>query len=205
MDQSLFGIVLICIVSLFSIILHEVAHGYVAYIFKDDTAKRAGRLTLNPLPHIDIFGSVIVPLVSFLAFKSLFGWARPVPVSMNKLVGRWAGFWVSAAGVLTNFTLAVMGALLLKWFSAAGMLTSASEQVLAAVVVVNLSLFLFNLIPVPPFDGMAILENLFPRLRIKTAFIYNPMYMIIAIVVASQIFSFIQPYLFTVFLGAFSL
>ncbi len=197
MELTSFGIIVVCTVTLFSIILHEVAHGYVAYFFKDKTAFLAGRLTLNPLPHIDILGSVIVPLASIFLSGSLFGWAKPVPVNPRNLVGKYAEFWVAAAGVLTNLFLVIVSLILAHIFSRYNLLGPAVEKLLLASVSINLSLFLFNLIPVPPFDGMAILQGLFPRLRINSRIIYNPIYMIVAIVVASYLYSAIAPTVFS--------
>ncbi len=196
------GILLTAAVSLFSIILHEIAHGLAAYYFKDKTAYAAGRLTLNPVPHIDMIGSIIVPLASYALSGMLFGWAKPVPVNTHKLQGKYAVAWVSAAGVLTNAFLVLIAFAFSVFLSSHGMLTPEISQLLLAILLINLSLALFNLIPIPPFDGMAILEGLFPKLRIKARFIYNPIYMIAAIFVASFIYGEISPYVFRFVLGS---
>lgn len=195
------GIFLIAIVSLFSIIFHEIAHGLMAYYFKDKTAYMAGRLTLNPIPHIDLIGSVIVPLASYALSGTLFGWAKPVPVNTSNLQGKYAVAWVAAAGVLTNALLVLIAFAASVFLSSGGMLTPGLSQLLSAVLLINLSLTLFNLIPIPPFDGMAILEGLFPKLRIKTRFIYNPIYMIAAIFAASYLYGMIAPHVFRFVLG----
>lgn len=202
MDTSLFGVIVIGLVTLFSIVLHEVAHGYVAYLFKDKTAFLSGRLTLNPFPHMDIIGSVIVPLASYFLSGTLFGWAKPVPVNTRNLVGRYADFWVSAAGVLTNLALASIAFVIAYFLMSTGNITKEIGQVLYTVIIVNTSLFLFNLIPIPPFDGMAILQGLFPKLRIQSAFIYSPFYMIISLVVASYLYSYLAPSVFRFILGS---
>ncbi len=201
MDFSLFTVVLAAVVTLFSIVLHEVAHGAVAYYFKDRTAYVAGRLTLNPLPHIDIIGSVLVPLGAFLLAQTLFGWAKPVPVNPRNLVGKYADFWVSAAGVLANLFLVILAFMISFFLVQNDMLTENAGKVLHMLLVVNLSLALFNLIPVPPFDGMSILQSLFPKLRIQSTFIYNPFFIIASIIVASFIYSIISPYVFRFVLG----
>jgi len=201
METTLFGVIIVGIISLFSIIFHEVAHGYVAYLFKDKTAFVAGRLTLNPLPHIDIVGSIIVPLLSYTLSGTLFGWAKPVPVNTRNLVGKYAEFLVSAAGVLTNLFIALLTLIVAHYAAIAGMLTKETGSVLVSVIIINLSLFLFNLMPIPPFDGMSILQSLFPKLRIQKDFIYNPLYMIVALVVASSIFSALAPFVFKEVLG----
>lgn len=185
------------LIVIFSIILHEIAHGYAAYIQGDETANRAGRLTLNPLPHIDPVGSVIVPFLAFSVAGTFFGWAKPVPYNVHNVRGRFGEVFVASAGVLTNLALAIVAGIAFKVFMMQGLLTETLAQNIFTVIAVNLSLFLFNLIPIPPFDGMAIIQSLFPRLRISSAFIYNPIYLILAIVVASTIFSALAPVLFS--------
>ncbi len=201
MDFSLFTIALAAIITLFSIVLHEVAHGAVAYYFKDRTAYASGRLTLNPFPHIDIIGSIFVPLGAFLLASTLFGWAKPVPVNPKNLIGKYADFWVSAAGVLANLFLFIVAFTLSYFLAKNGLLTEASGKVLHMFLVVNLSLALFNLIPVPPFDGMAILQSLFPKLRTESTFFYNPFFIIASIIVASFIYGLISPHVFRFVLG----
>ncbi len=151
-----------------SVIIHEVAHGYAALALGDPTAKLQGRLTLNPIAHIDPMGSIVVPALLALSHTGfMFGWAKPVPYNPYNLTG--GRFHISqplseaivaAAGVTTNLLLAVLFAVLARVLLASG-LTEAG--VLAALVVsVNLSLGLFNLIPLPPLDGYGILTNLLP-------------------------------------------
>ena len=202
MDTSLLGLLIIIVISLFSIIFHEVAHGYVAYLFKDKTAYHAGRLTLNPVPHIDLIGSIVVPIFSFILSGTLFGWAKPVPVNPRNLVGKYADFWVSAAGVLMNLSLALTSLFVAHYLNVYGLLTKQVAEIFYALIIVNLSLFVFNLIPIPPFDGMSILQGLFPKLRIKSTLIYNPLYMLGAIIVASYVYSAVSPFVFNIVLGA---
>jgi Zn-dependent protease len=198
METSFFEVLLVGIISLFSIIIHEVAHGLVAYWFKDTTAQRAGRLTLNPLPHIDIVGSLLIPIASYIFSGTLFGWAKPVPVQTQNLQGKYAEFWVSSAGVLANLAIALLALIGTTLFSNISFLSHSVATMMYIIVIVNFSLFLFNLIPVPPFDGMAILQSLFPRLRIHSRLIHNPLYMIVAIVIASSIYSHVAPIVFKV-------
>jgi Zn-dependent protease len=150
------------IVLVFSIILHEVAHGYAAQSLGDPTAKLAGRLTLNPIPHIDIIGSVIIPAVLVLTQAGiLFGWAKPVPYNPYNLKNqRWGEAFVGVAGVATNLAIAVLFAIIARVAVAQGMGEFASLA--AVVVLVNLSLGLFNLIPIPPIDGYTVLRGLVP-------------------------------------------
>ncbi|MDI9355010.1 MAG: site-2 protease family protein [Cyanobium sp. MAG06] len=98
----------------FSVILHEIAHGYVAYLFGDKTAKYAGRLTLNPQSHIDIFGSIILPAICAMLKLPIFGYAKPVPVNPYNIKYKWGMLLVSSAGIITNILLALIGVLLLK-------------------------------------------------------------------------------------------
>ncbi len=193
--QSIFPILVI----LFSIIIHEVAHGYVAYILGDETAYRMGRLTLNPIPHIDIVGSILVPILSFTMSGMFLGWAKPVPVNIRNVEGKYGETFVSAAGVIANILLAILAMIFFKVFSVNGMLDMKLSSALFTIIGVNISLALFNLMPIPPFDGMSILQSLFPRLRNSFSnVVYNPVYLIIAIIVASTIFSYVAPFLFSV-------
>jgi Zn-dependent protease len=153
------------IIIIYSIILHEVAHGYAAYIQGDETAYRMGRLTLNPLPHIDMVGSVIVPLFAFLSLGTFFGWAKPVPYNVYNIRTKVGHAFVAAAGVLTNLLLAFLTGVAFKLLSAQGMLTEGIGKALFLIIGVNVSLAFFNLIPIPPFDGMSITSSFFPAPR----------------------------------------
>ena len=150
------------IVLIFSIILHEVAHGYAAQSLGDPTAKLAGRLTLNPAPHIDLIGSILIPAMLVITNAGImFGWAKPVPYNPYNLKNqRWGEAIVASAGVLTNLGIAILFALIARFAAAQGMAEFASLA--AVVVLVNLSLGLFNLIPIPPIDGYTILRGVLP-------------------------------------------
>ena len=157
------------VVLIFSVIVHEVAHGWIANALGDPTAKLAGRLTLNPLPHIDPIGSVLLPgLLVASGSGFLFGWAKPVPYNPYNLRNqRWGEAIVGVAGVATNLVLAIVFALVARYAASVGMLEFAS---LAAIVCwVNLFLGLFNLIPFPPLDGFTVLRGLLP-LRFSVPF-----------------------------------
>lgn len=183
------------LVVIFSIILHEVAHGYAAYIQGDETAYRAGRLTLNPLAHIDLVGSVIVPLLALFSSGTLFGWAKPVPYNAYNIRTKIGHAFVAAAGVLTNLLMAAIAILAFKGLTAQGLMTTGLGEGIVTIIMVNVSLAFFNLIPVPPFDGMAIIEALFPKIQVSRAFMYNPMYLIIAILAASVLYGRFIPYI----------
>jgi Zn-dependent protease len=148
--------------TIWAIILHEVMHGVVALAFGDDTALRAGRLTLNPLRHIDPFGTLIMPAILIFSHLPVFGYARPVPVDFRRLRNRRLGMiLVSAAGPLTNLTLAVASASALRLIgdSAGGGLLAA---MLFASVLINVMLAVFNLFPLLPLDGGRVLVGLLP-------------------------------------------
>lgn len=159
--------ILFVLVLIPSVILHEVAHGAVALRFGDQTAKRAGRLTLNPIPHIDLFGTIILPTVLALAGGGVLGYAKPVPVDRSQMrKPRDHGLIVSLAGPATNIVLAVIAALVLR-VTRDGASVAVNDAVIAFGVV-NVVLAAFNLLPVPPLDGSAMIERLLPRRALPT-------------------------------------
>lgn len=150
------------LVLLFSVILHEVMHGLVALKFGDRTAQERGRLTLNPLPHIDLFGTILLPALLILTGSPiLFGWAKPVPVNPLNFTNIKRGeFFVSLAGILSNFGLATLAALLYHLLSSSAPLILLS--VLKFATMINLVLGVFNLFPIPPLDGSKVLLSQLP-------------------------------------------
>ena len=146
-------LILVLFILFISIILHEIAHGYVAYLFGDDTAYRSGRLTLNPLAHIDPLGTIILPLLLVLSHTGfMLGWAKPVPVNMYGMREPRRGMmYVAIAGPLTNLTIAFILSLLLR-IGVSGFWTN----VLFQGISLNVMLAGFNLIPLPPLDGSRI-------------------------------------------------
>ncbi|TSC71113.1 MAG: hypothetical protein G01um101449_139 [Parcubacteria group bacterium Gr01-1014_49] len=151
------------VVLILSIIVHEVAHGYAANSLGDPTARLAGRLTLNPLPHIDLMGSIVLPgLLIFTGSPILFGWAKPVPYNPYNLKNqRWGEALVAVAGSATNILLAVVFGLIVRFGPAAGFDASALSLA-GSISFVNLFLGLFNLIPFPPLDGFTVLRTTLP-------------------------------------------
>lgn len=149
------------LILLMSVVLHEVSHGYAAYYLGDPTAKLAGRLTLNPIKHLDPVGSVLIPLLTYTTGGFIFGWAKPVPYNPYNLRSRYGGAYVASAGPLSNLVVAAVFAGLIR-FSAVLGLPPTFIELSALVVLLNLILAVFNLIPVPPLDGSKILFSLLP-------------------------------------------
>lgn len=151
------------IIFLLSAILHEYGHAWMALRLGDDTAERAGRLTLNPLVHLDMFGSLLLPGMLILTGSPvIFGYAKPVPINLNNLRGGLTGqAKVALAGPAANFFLAITAALAIRYL--AGGLNSGWGGLLALVVVINLVLMIFNLLPIPPLDGSKILATILPE------------------------------------------
>ena len=149
------------VILLFSVILHEVMHGVVALKFGDHTAQRPGRLTLNPIPHIDPIGTILVPaLMTLTGSGVLFGWAKPVPVNpLNFSNLRRAELFVSAAGVAANFGLAIIAAVLYRLLQEINLQIPLISILLQYTVFINLLLGIFNLIPIPPLDGSKMLMS----------------------------------------------
>ena len=149
---------------IFALTFHEFGHAYIAYLCGDDTAKSAGRMSLNPLVHLDLFGSIMVLIAGF-------GYARPVPVNPNNYRVRNADFYIASAGPLMNLLLGIIGAFLY------GILAQNSITILAGVpllfllklfIIINFNLFLFNLIPLGPLDGNSVFPHFLPpNLRIR--------------------------------------
>lgn len=150
---------------LFSVIIHEVSHGITAYRLGDPTAKNSGRLTLNPLKHLDFFGSFLLPFALFL-IKSpvLFGWAKPVPFNplYLKNLKRDSGL-IGLSGPLSNFSIAIIFSLILKILTFVGLASPAFLFFINIVILINIALGVFNLVPIPPLDGSKVLFAFLPR------------------------------------------
>lgn len=149
-------------VLILSIIVHEVAHGYAADSLGDPTARLSGRLTLNPIPHIDLMGSIIIPGILVLSGSSvLFGWAKPVPYNpYNLRNSRWGESLVAIAGSAVNLFMALVFGLIIHF--GASSLPASALSVAATITFVNLFLGIFNLLPFPPLDGFTFLRTLLP-------------------------------------------
>jgi len=165
MDLSLETVVLVAVPVVFAITLHEAAHGYVARMFGDQTAWMLGRVTRNPLKHIDPVGTILVPgMLLLTGAPFLFGWAKPVPVNFGNLRHPKRDMvWVAGAGPAANFVMALFWALLLGAAAPGNLLASHGLQEAAQYgIIINLVLMALNLLPIPPLDGGRIAVGLLP-------------------------------------------
>ena len=163
MMKVLGGAVVIMVIVV-SMVLHELAHGWVAYKLGDNTAKEDGRLTLNPLKHLDPFMSVILPIVLYLSGGVVFGGAKPVPVNFSKVKGGvWGMALVAIAGPLTNFLIALVW-FLIGYYTGMfeGAFGEVGKLVATEFVMVNLGFMVFNLLPIPPLDGSRVIYAVMP-------------------------------------------
>ncbi|KKS37310.1 MAG: hypothetical protein A3G49_01480 [Candidatus Sungbacteria bacterium RIFCSPLOWO2_12_FULL_41_11] len=154
-------------VLIFSVVVHEVSHGYAALALGDKTAKYAGRLTLNPVNHFDPFGSFLLPLFTYFTTGFIFGWAKPVPYNPYNLRNqKWGPALVGAAGPLSNIFLAVFFGIVLRIMISYSLVGSALFanffQIATFIVFLNLVLAVFNLVPIPPLDGSKVFFTLLP-------------------------------------------
>lgn len=196
MENFLFKLSVMLVPGLLAIVCHEVSHGFVAWRYGDPTARMMGRLTLNPIKHIDIIGTLMIFFIGI-------GWAKPVPVVYENLRNpKRDMIWVAAAGPITNITLAVISAFLLRALIAIGNPASASSlsmviepvvMMLAFSVYINLLLAIFNMIPLPPLDGGRVLSGLLPHRQAAALSRIEPYGMIIIIVLVffTNVFSYV--------------
>lgn len=189
-----------------SIVIHEVSHGFAAEHFGDDTARDAGRLTLNPIKHLDIFGSIILP--AFLVLTNagfLFGWAKPVPYNPANFKNVRAGtLAVASAGVGANFLIAIIFGLIIRFLSSFIAVPQSFYFITSAIVIVNLALGIFNLIPIPPLDGSKILFSFLPSSAMSVLYQmeqYSLFFLLIFIVFFADILSPVMIFLFSLLTG----
>ena len=188
-------IILSIIILIFSVILHEVSHGFMADWLGDPTARLAGRLTLNPLKHIDPVGSILVPLITSL-FGFTFGWAKPVPYNPYNLRNKRQGeFLIALAGPASNLLLAIIFGTIIRFTATPLTVNGPFITVLSYVVLINIVLAIFNLIPLPPLDGskllFSVLPNQYGRFR-RTLELYAPVFVLVVVFVTIVLFAWKQ-------------
>ncbi len=232
-NQDIGQFILFMVALVFSLSLHEAAHAWMSSRFGDDLARSQGRISLNPLTHVDPVGTLLFPGLSFFTGLTLLGWARPTPVNplrwRNKRV---ANFWVSIAGILSNLLIAIVAGITIRVLFETGVITfnfdlnswmpitpAHTEDVLAQGAVtllsgfftMNVGLAIFNLLPIPPLDGSKVLSSVLPssfESSIEALEQYGMILLFIAVFthVLTGIFSFVMPIAFNlVFLGKFSI
>lgn len=166
MNQVFESIIQLAIL-VFSIVIHEVSHGAVAHALGDDTAKNEGRLTLNPISHIDPFGSIILPAIMLFSGGPVFGWAKPVPYNPFYLKNQKYGpAMVGAAGPLSNILIALVFGLAIRFYGALS-LPPQFIQIAGSIAALNLVLAIFNLVPIPPLDGSKVLFAALPQSALR--------------------------------------
>jgi len=185
-----------------SVVVHEVSHGFMAEYFGDDTARNADRLTLNPIKHLDFFGSIILP--AFLMLSNVgfvFGWAKPVPYNPNNLRNKkWGTIAVASAGVFANFLIAIIFGIIIR-LTLDMALPAGFYVITSIIVVVNLALGVFNLVPIPPLDGSKILFSFLPESAFSFILAYEQYSLILLLV----FIVFFSDYLYPIFASLFHL
>jgi Zn-dependent protease len=192
MDELIRNIAVYALPVIFAITLHEAAHAYAARFFGDNTAYAAGRMSLNPIIHIDLFGTIVIPVLLYLSTGFVFGYAKPVPIDFSRLRHPKRDMaWVALAGPGANFVMALM------WLVFAALLAYFQVQepfphkVAQAGVLTNLLMFAFNLVPIPPLDGGRVLTAILPhKLAYKFARIEPYGFFIVLALIALKILNF---------------
>jgi Zn-dependent protease len=189
------------VILIMSVIIHEVSHGYAAKFMGDNTAEFAGRLTLNPLKHLDPIGSVLVPLLLIISKTGfIFGWAKPVPYNeLNFRNKKWGTIMVAAAGAASNLSLAIIFGLLIRFSVALGFTSAPFLSITGLIVLINIVLAVFNLIPIPPLDGSRILFSLLPAGARRVQFFLERYSFIILVIFIFFLWEYLSPVVFSLF------
>lgn len=193
------------VILIFSVIIHEVSHGFMAEWLGDPTARLSGRLTLNPVKHIDVLGSIIVPIITSIAGFT-FGWAKPVPFNPYNLKNKRQGeLLIALAGPGSNILIALIFGLLVRLIAYTGIAAhGAVITIFFYIVMINIVLAVFNLLPFPPLDGSKILFSILPNQYGRGRMIleqYSPIFVIVLIFFLWQFISPIVPWIFRIFTG----
>lgn len=196
------------VILIFSVIIHEVAHGYAALWLGDRTAELSNRLTLNPIRHIDLMGSIVVPGILILSGSPFpFGWAKPVPYNENNLTNkRWGTLVVASAGIIANLIVALIFGFVFRigfWF---GFANEGFAYIVSVIILANIGLAIFNLLPVPPLDGSKILFSILPQKfrYVRDMLENNGFFLVFILVIILWRFDFISPFmswLYTILTG----
>ncbi|MBU1046915.1 site-2 protease family protein [Patescibacteria group bacterium] len=195
-----FNIILTIAILIMSVVIHEVSHGYSAYLLGDNTAKYAGRLTLNPLAHLDMMGSFIVPLLAYLSVGFVFGWAKPVPYNPYNLRNqKWGDAIVAISGPASNFIMAIVFGSIIRFSSFLGITNALFLEAAQMVVLINLVLMIFNLVPIPPLDGSKILFSLIPYQYIEVRKTIERYSFLLILLFIFFLWKFVLPIVFTLF------
>ncbi|MFA6315161.1 MAG: site-2 protease family protein [Candidatus Paceibacterota bacterium] len=197
-------IILSIVILIFSVILHEVSHGYMADYLGDPTPRLQGRLTINPIRHLDPIGSFAVPLLTSLAGFT-FGWAKPVVYNPYNLKNKRQGeFLIAAAGPASNLLIAIIFGLILRFYISGTAIMTPFAEIVSIVIYINIVLAIFNLIPIPPLDGsklfLAFLPHQFGQLRMNLER-FGPIFVIIIIFFLWQVVAPIIPFVFNLITG----
>jgi Zn-dependent protease len=196
MDEIIRNIAVYALPVLFAITLHEAAHAYAARYFGDNTAYAQGRMTLNPLSHVDLFGTIIIPIALYLTSGFVFGYAKPVPVQFGNLRNPKRDMaWVALAGPLANFIMALLWLIFAVVLVATNVGEEFPHKVAQAGIVTNLLIFAFNLFPLPPLDGGRVVTSMLPhRLAFRFAKIEPYGFFILLALLYFNVLSFwVQP------------
>lgn len=199
--MSIITIIISIIILLMSVVIHEVAHGYVAWKLGDPTAKLQGRLTLNPLPHLDMVGSVIVPIILIAAQSPFFlAWAKPVPFNPYnfKKFRRWGAALVGIAGPVSNLIIAAVVALAARFIIPILPSPDLFIMITQTAVVTNIALAVFNLVPVPPLDGHHVLFALLPPSADRFKAALSRYSFVLFLVFFLFLWRFIEPLIFVI-------
>lgn len=193
--QAVFSVAIL----VFSVVAHEVSHGYMAQYLGDPTARLAGRLTMNPVKHIDPIGSILVPIVTALMPGGfVFGWAKPVPYNPYNLRDqKWGDAKVALAGPMTNLGIALIFGLFLRFYGSS--IADSMTSMVQLIVLINIFLAIFNLVPIPPLDGSKVLLNALP-LRYRYIGDYLERYALVLIIIfAFFLWKYILPLVYLIY------